>query len=155
MKNNLMSKVIQNKTELIEAVKYVAQETTRLCEKIIGKSFPIKSLTIFTHEEMEYKLLFAILGTLGNPYNYNNGPRVELFEPIIIDNNKITHLRLRKPDIERPQVGCNDFETDYELFKKEYLIKHPENLNLIIRPEYEMIELHDDKFDVLAYIVSN
>jgi len=150
-----MSKVIQNKTELIEAVKYVAQETTRLCEKIIGKSFPIKSLTIFTHEEMEYKLLFAILGTLGNPYNYNNGPRVELFEPIIIDNNKITHLRLRKPDIERPQVGCNDFETDYELFKKEYLIKHPENLNLIIRPEYEMIELHDDKFDVLAYIVSN
>ncbi len=150
-----MSKLIANKTELIESVKYVAQETTRLCEKIIGKSFPIKSLTIFTHEEMEYKLLFAILGTLGNPYNYNNGPRIELFEPIIVGDNKITHLRLRKPDIERPQVGCNDFETDYELFKNEYLNKYPENLNLIIRPEYEMIELHDEKFDVLAYVVSN
>lgn len=150
-----MSKVIQDKTELIEAVAYVARETTRLCQSIIGKSFPIKSLTVFTHDEMEYKLLFAILATLGKPYNYNNGPRVELFESIMVDNNKITHLRIRKPDIERPQVGCNDFEMDYKLFKKEYLLKYPEHLKLIIRPEYEMIELHDDKFDVLAYVVSN
>ncbi len=155
MENKAMSKLIESKTELIETIKYVARETTRLCENIIGKSFPIKSLTIFTHDEMEYKLLFAILGTLGNPYNYNNGPRVELFEPIIVDDNKITHLRLRKPDSERPQVGCNDFATDYESFKKEYLLKYPENLNLIIRPEYEMIELHDKSFGVLAYVVSN
>lgn len=150
-----MSKVIQNKTELIEVVAYIARETTQLCQSIIGKPFPIKSLTVFTHDEMEYKLLFAILATLGNPYNYNNGPRVELFEPIIVDDNKITHLRIRKPDIERPQLGCNDFETDYESFKKEYLLKYPAYLKLIIRPEYEMIEFHDDKFDVLAYVVSN
>ncbi len=150
-----MSKLIENKTELIETVKYIAKETARLCKSIVGKSFPIKSLTIFSHDETEYKLLFANLQTLGDPYNYNNGPRVELFKPIVAGDNKITHLRIRKPDMERPQVGCNDFETDYELFKKEYLLKYPEHLELIIRPEYEMIEFRDNKFDVLAYVVSN
>lgn len=150
-----MDKSIQNKEELIEEVKYVASETSRLAEKIVGKVFPIKSLTIFAHSQPEYELLVGILADIGKPYNYNNGPRVELYEPIEIDDNRITHLRIRKPDLERPQVGCNDFETDYETFKMEYLSKHPDNLHLIKRPEYEMIEFYDPSFDVLAYIVSN
>lgn len=149
-----MKKSIQNQEELVEAVKYVAKETSRLAEKIVGKAFPITSLTIFAHSQPEFELLIKILEGLGKPYNYNNGPRVELFEPIIVDNNQITHLRVRQPDSNRPQVGCNDFATDYEAFKKEYLTKYPDNLLLIKRPEYEMIELSDPKFQVLAYVVS-
>jgi len=149
-----MAKSIQNKIELIETVGYIARETTRLCKSIVGETFPIGSLTVFSHSEPEYELLVEILGALGKPYNYNNGPRVELFEPIVVDNNKINYLRVRKPDIERPQVGCNDFVTDYELFKKDFLIKYPNNIRLIKRPEYEMIELFSPEFDVLAYVVS-
>jgi len=48
-----MEKPIQNKEELIEAVKYVAMETSKLAEKIVGKVFPIKSLTIFAHSQPE------------------------------------------------------------------------------------------------------
>lgn len=92
---------------------------------------------------------------MGKPYNENNGPRIELHEPIAIDENRITHLRIRKPDSERPQVGCNDFETDYAFFKKEYLNKHSNNLRLVKRQEYEMVEFYDPDFDVLAYVVSN
>ena len=149
-----MSKLIQNKIELLEAVKYVAAETSRLAGKIVGRSFPIKSLTIFSHTPSEFELLIGILAELGAPYNENNGPRVELYEPIAAGDNLITHLRIRQPDPERPQVGCNDFETDYETFKTDYLSKYPDNLRLIKRPEYEMIELHDDQFAVLAYVVS-
>ena len=150
-----MEKPIQNKEGLIEAVKYVATETSRMAEKIVGKSFPIESLTIFAHSQSEYELLTRILADMGKPYNYNNGPRVELNKPVIVNNNRITQLRIRKPDSERPQVGCNDFKTDYEIFKMEYLLKHPDNLRLVKRPDYEMIEFHDVNFDVLAYVVSN
>ena len=150
-----MNKSIQNKEELIGAVKYVATETSRLAEKIIGKTFPIKSLTIFAHSQPEYELLTQILTNMGKSYNYNNGPRVELYEPIIVGDNQITHLRIRKPDPKRPQVGCNDFEVNYEEFKKDYLSKYPDNLRLIKRPGYEMIEFYDLGFDVLAYAVSN
>ncbi|MEK7496743.1 MAG: hypothetical protein AAB657_02455 [Patescibacteria group bacterium] len=149
-----MQKLIQNQAELIEAVQYIASETSRLAQKIIGSILPIKSLTIFSHSEAEYEVLVKILGEIGKVYSFHNGPRAELNVPIMIGNNQITHLRIRQPDIERPQVGCNDFETNYENFKKEYLHKCPNNLRVIARPEYEMIELFDPEFNVLAYVVS-
>ncbi|MFH2136559.1 MAG: hypothetical protein ABII19_02950 [Patescibacteria group bacterium] len=149
-----MEKSIKNREELIKAVKHVVAETSRLAKKIVSKTFSVMSLTIFAHSQPEYELLTQILAEMGRSYNYNNGPRVELYEPIEVESNRITHLRIRKPDPERLQVGCNDFETDYEIFKTEYLLKHPDNLRLVKRPEYEMIEFHDSGFDVLAYVVS-
>lgn len=150
-----MDTSIQNQKELIETIKYVASETTRMAQRIVGKAFPIKSLTVFAHSQLEFELMCEMLTKVGKPYNYNNGPRVELYEPIEIGENRITHIRIRKPDLERPQVGCSDFETTYETFKSEYLSKYPDSLSLIKRPEYEMIELHDKNFDVLAYVVSS
>lgn len=92
---------------------------------------------------------------MGTAYDENNGPRVMLHAPIIVGENIITHLRIRKPDPERPQVGCNDFAIeDYEAFKTKYLSRFPENLILIERSDYEMIEFRHPDFDVLAYIVS-
>lgn len=146
---------IQNKKQLIKAVRYVAEETAKLSQKIIGTTFPIKSLTIFSHSQAEYDNLIKVLSGMGKPYNYNNGPRVELYEPVAVEENHITHLRIRKPDSERPQVECNDFETDYYAFKKERLVKHQNNLRLVKRAEYEMIEFYDPDFDVLAYAVSS
>ena len=150
-----MEKSIQSKEKLLEIVRYVATETTKLAEKITGLALPIKSLTIFSHSLEEYEVLVKILDEMGKAYNFNNGPRVELGRPIIVGTNQITHLRIRQPDPERSQVGCNDFETSYENFKKEYLHKCPNNLRLIVRSEYEMIEFFDPAFNVLAYVVSN
>lgn len=151
--NNSLN-LILDQQGLLQAVAYVAMKTTKLCEKVIGKKLPIKSLTIFSHSEDEYENLMKILFTLGTFHNENNGPRVKLNQSIVVEDNKIEYLRIRKPDIERPQVGCNDFETEYQAFKDEYLDKHPEHLRLIKRPEYEMIEFFDPDFDVLAYVVS-
>lgn len=149
-----MIKVINSQEELIEAVKITALETSKMARKIFGKTFPINSLTIFTHSQPEYNEMVEIISKIGKPYNFNNGPRVELNKPIEVGKNFITHLRIRKPDSERPQIGCNDFETDYVTFKNAYLLRHTDNLKLIKRKEYEMIEIHDNKFNVLAYVVS-
>jgi hypothetical protein len=147
--------MIKSREELIETVKYVASETSRMAEKVLGKTFPIKSLTVFSHSPEDFESLCKMLEGLGKPYDNNNGPRIELYDPIEIGGNRITHLRIRKPDSERPQVGCNDFETDYVAYKNQHLPKHPENLRVIKRPEYEMIELSEKDFNVLAYVVSN
>lgn len=151
----IMNTSITNKEELIKTVTYIATETSKLSSKIVGETFPITSLTVFSHSSAEFELLKDRINEMGKLFNYNNGPRVELYEPIQVGNNVITHLRVRQPDTQRPQAGCNDFDTDYLNFKKKYLLKYGDNLNLIIRPEYEMIELHDKNFDVLAYIVSD
>jgi hypothetical protein len=147
--------MITTKEELIKMVEYISVQASKLSKKIIGQSLSIESLTVFSHSEKEYELLIAVLARLGKSYNFNNGPRVKLNQPIIVDGNKIIYLRIRKPDTERPQVGCCDLETSYSDFKKEYLSKYPDNLRLEIRSEYEMIELHDVDFDVLAYVVSS
>lgn len=149
-----MEQVIDSKEELIETVQYVATEATALAHQILGKTFPISSLTVFAHSQEEYLLLVAILAEMGEPFNEQNGPRVALHEPLVVGRNTITHLRIRQPDSERPQVGCCDFDTDYAVFDEEYLKKFPQSLTHIMRPGYEMIEFHDPEFDVLAYVVS-
>ena len=146
---------IKNEKQLREAVIYVAEKTPELAEKIIGKTLTVKSLTIFAHYPDEFEKLSGIAKNIGNFFNENNGPRVALHEPIKVGGNTITHLRIRKPDSYRMQVGCNDFDiSDYAAFKNEYLPKHSNNLRLIVRENYEMIEFFDADYDVLAYILS-
>jgi len=146
---------IRDEKQLREAIIYVAEKTSELSKKTIGKVLPIKSLTIFSHYPDEFEKLSEMAKTIGDFVNENNGPRVALREPIKVGENTIIHLRIRKPDPYRMQVGCNDFEVeDYNTFKNEYLSKYPNNLRLIERKDYEMIEFLDPDFDVLAYVVS-
>lgn len=146
---------IESKEKLFEAIIYIATQTTSLCKKITGKTYPIGSLTVFSHGQEEFEKLKEILFTLGELDHENNGPFVKLHEPIQIGKDRIELLRIRRPDPDRPQVGCNDFEApSYEEFKEEFLAKNPGNLRLVVRPEYEMIEFFDPDFDVLAYVVS-
>lgn len=146
---------IKGEKQLREAVIYVADKTSELSRKVIGKSLPISSLTIFAHYPDEFEKLSDIVKILGNFLNENNGPRVALHEPIKAGGDTIAHLRIRKPDPYRTQVGCDDFDVpDYETFKSENLLKYPNNLRLIKREDYEMIEFFHPDFDVLAYVVS-
>lgn len=151
----VMPKAIQTIDELIESVKFVVAESSAMSKAILNETFPITSVTIFSHSDSEFEILKGLLQQLGKPFSFNNGPRVVLHKPITFGAHKITHVRIRRPDVERPQMGCNDFDTEYVSFKDKYLTLHPENLSLITRPEYEMIEFHHPEFNVLAYVVSN
>ncbi|MDP2638773.1 MAG: hypothetical protein Q8P06_01225 [Candidatus Azambacteria bacterium] len=146
---------IKNERGLRGVVIYIADKTSDLAKKIIGKTLPISSLTIFAHHPDEFEKLSKMAKTLGNFVNENNGPRVALHEPIKVGENTVIHLRIRKPDPYRMQVGCGDFDVpNYVAFKNEYLSEHLNNLRLIKREDYEMIEFFDPDYDVLAYVVS-
>lgn len=146
---------IINEKQLIQAVKYIATQNTRLSKKIMGKKLQITSLTVFSHYSKEYKDLLRIVYKLGKLHKENNGPYIGLKKPIRIGNNLIKYLRIRKPDPYRMQVGCSDFDVEnYADFKNKQLTKNVQTLRLIERTNYEMIEFFDPDFDVLAYVVS-
>jgi len=146
---------IETKDNFLEAVQYVAKNTTELCKKVTETSYPISSLTVFSHYPDEFELLKKILLGLGEKVSENNGPFVKLKKPIQFNNSEISLVRIRKPDPYRLHVGCNDFKVlNYDEFKRTFLSKHPDNLRLIERPKYEMIEFFDPDYDVLAYVLS-
>lgn len=147
---------ITSKGVLFEAIHYVASESSKLCKKVIGKEYPISGLTIFAHYPKEFETLKKILLKMGSLVSENNGPFIRVRESISLPNNKLDLFRIRKPDPYRLHVGCNDFQVpSYKEFKKKCLERNPDNLRLIVRPEYEMIEFFDPDFDVLAYVVSS
>jgi len=147
---------IQNEEQLREAIAYVATQTSALSKKVIGDSLPVASLTIFAHYSSEYEAVRAMLSSLGQETAASNGIRIQLQKPVVVGSNQITHVRIRKPDPYRMQVGCADLIVpDYSVFKSEYLQIHVGNLRLIERSEYEMIEFFHPDFDVLAYVVSD
>ena len=142
---------IQNEKQLIETVNYIAIETTKLCKKVIGKKLSINSLTVFSHYSDEYENIIKLLHKMGKKYSEHNGLCVILDKPIKVFGHTIQYLRIRKPDPYRMQVGCNDFVIEnYNSFKKTHLSNQHQNLRLIERTDYEMIEFFDPDFDVLA-----
>ncbi len=146
---------IKTKEDLLEAINYVASETTELCRRVTDKEYPISGLTIFSHYPDEFEELKKIVLSLGELDSENNGPCVKLHKPIKLPNGELFLLRVRQPDPYRLHVGCNDFEVpDYGEFKKQYLEAKPSNLRLIERPDFEMIEFFDPDYDVLAYVLS-
>ncbi len=147
---------ITNEEGLLEAIQYVVTKTTELCHKVIGVEYPISGLTVCAHYPDEFEALKKIQLEIGTVESEHNGLYIRLREPIQLPHNKLNLLRVRMPDPYRMQVGCNDFNVgNYMEFKETFLPTHPQNLRLVVRPEYEMIEFFDPDYDVLAYTVSD
>ena len=145
---------IYTQEELLIAIKYVAAKATELCQKITSQTYPIDYITIFCHYPEEFNFLKQTALELGDLKSENHGPLVELGTPLELINGQLKSLRIREPDPYRMQVGCADFTvSDYQEFKNQFLGKS-ENLRLIERLDFEMLEFFHPDFDVLAYILS-
>lgn len=141
--------------KLQEAIKYISVQTTALCKKVTNNEYPIGYLTIFSHYPKEFEKLKEMALRLGKIVGDHNGPIFRLHSPIKLISNDLAKIRVRKPDPYRLHVGCTDFiMPSYDSFKKTFLRKNPNNLRLIKRPEFEMIEFFDPDYDVLAYVLN-
>jgi hypothetical protein len=145
---------ITSEAALREAMHYLIGQEALLSSKAVDQILPITYLTIFAHYTDEYDDLVKIVEDLGDVSDASNGIKSKLHDPIAAGGQEIHELRIRKPDPYRMQVGCCDFGAeDYQTFKNAHLNGN-NNLRLIERPDYEMIEFFDPDFDVLAYVVS-
>jgi hypothetical protein len=79
----------------------------------------------------------------------STGPLFHI-QPLNTIAGKLRLLKIRKPDTTRLELGDADFTvSNYPEFKKKYLSQ--KGFSLIVRKNFEMIELVDPKFSVRAY----
>lgn len=140
--------------DLNKIVLYIASECVKLKDKYTDeKDLAADYVCIFAQSLDEYRDLLEATkkigklagGTLTGPvYAFNNRPQTAAGKPKL--------LKIRKPDATRTQRGDVDFNTSYEEFKKKYLDN--KRFTLVVRPEFEMIELMDNDFDVRVYFSS-
>ncbi|MFA4817379.1 MAG: hypothetical protein WC608_01480 [Parcubacteria group bacterium] len=144
-----------NKNEFEKLINYIASQGLAVFKNTDEKNPEIDYLAIFSKNEDEYKELEKIAGALGEEMdkeNHKTGRTFLLNEPMKISAGILTSVKVRLPDATRPQKGAPDFRVqDYQQFKDKYL-QSSGNFTLMIRKDYEMIEIKG--IDVLVYVPS-
>jgi len=140
-----------NTEQLKTKVQEIVKLATNLKDKYTDeKKAPVNYACIFAQNKKEYNTLMAVAYKLGKVVmKTSTGPLFQI-DPLETVSGKVKLLKIRIPDIRRPEQGDADFTvSDFSDFKKKYLLK--DGFNLIKRPNFIMIELIDLKHDVRAY----
>lgn len=134
-------------------IQYIIERCADLKNKYVNEDIQIDYICIFSQSQDEYNKLLEHALSLGKVvdniktgsiFKFDNPPSTILGKPKI--------LKIRIPDKARPERGDVDFITNYGGFKSKYLDNN--RFKLIKREKFEMIELRDEKFDVLVYFSS-
>ena len=132
-------------------VKEIVKMATKLKNKHTDeKNAPVNYACIFSQSRQEYEGLIKVVKKIGTVAQETPMGPVYNIIPIDTVSGKLGLLKIRLPDIWRPERGDADFTvSNYTVFKKRYLPK--KGFKLIKREYFEMIELADADFNVLAY----
>jgi len=133
---------------------YIIERCADLKSKYVNEDIQIDYICIFSQSQDEYNELLKQASSLGEIIDNTSTGQVFKFNsypPTILGKPKI--LKIRIPDQStKPERGDVDFTTNYAGFKSKYLDN--KRFKLIKREKFEMIELRDEKFDVLVYFSS-
>ena len=143
------------KPQLEELIQAIVEDVVELKARHgIQEDAPVNYACIFTHSEIEYEQLQQTALQLGVVIQETNtGPLIHLKPALTTVAGNLKVLKVRKPYANRPERGDADFTiTDYPKFREEVLKRS--NFKLIKRDDYDMVELADPNFDVLAYFSS-
>lgn len=157
---------IENRDQLIEAIKYTHFACHNLCKQSFGIYLPnAGNMGIFCHYDDEYDKLVALRKEMTEPSDNPAQKYFKLYEPITIPpENDIpettyTHLYIRRPDPYRHHVGDVDFYLEQEQYDelKQSLIdgKQTKGARVFPRNDLDMIELYDPDVDALGYVSAN
>ncbi len=105
---------------------------------------------VFSQSEKEYVELKKLASELGKVIeNTPSGPLYHI-KPINTVSGQLKLLKIRCPDVTKPERGDADFTvSNYHDFKSKYL--QQDKFKLISRPDFEMIELMGPDFNVRSY----
>lgn len=141
--------ILERITKIVKAV----QKISMICYP--HSKFKIGLITIFSKSEDDLQNLVVQLTELGIQNPIKNGIKFILNNDLEILGEKIKKIRIRNPDIHRQEIGCGDLiyeKSKYAALRETALRK---KLDIIIRRNYEMIELSTFDINVYAYIVKN
>ena len=155
---------IKSKEELLEAIVYVHLRCFALCRKVFDRYLPVSgNIGIFCHYANEYDFLTGIRKELTEESNNWNGKYFRLHTPISVPTKDdvpratYTYLYVRKPDF-HTEVGDVDFvlgKQAFEELKRQVAEKATRNgVDLLYRPDLDMIRLSETGSDALPYITT-
>jgi len=136
--------------KLITTINYIVSHSTKLKDRYTSASTAsIEFACIFCQNEEEYKEFTKSIETLGKIIEKTqSGFTYLLDKPLETTAGPLRLVKIRKPDLDRPERGDADFNTDYKNFKD----RHQRNprFELVKRETFEMLRLSSPKFDVMA-----
>lgn len=136
-----------------EILEYIVTETLKMNHIHIPEELTeINYSAIFCQNDFEYEQFNRGTAQIGDIIEDTpTGPLYKFSEPLETLAGPLHLLKIRKPDITRPERGDADFTLkDYNTFKEKYS-KDFQHFKIIDRGRFEMIELRDQKFQVLSY----
>lgn len=157
---------IEDKEQLLEAIKYAHFACHKLCKQSIGTYLPnAGNMGVFCHYDDEYEQLVAIREEITETSDNPDQKYFKLHEPIVVaaqDNvpeTTYTHLYIRRPDPYRHHVGDVDFYLEKQQYDelKQSLVdgKQISGARVFPRNDLDMIELYDPDIDALGYVSTN
>ena len=133
-------------------VQDIVEKATLLKNKHTNqKDAPVNYACIFPQSKKEYDELIEVTKKIGNVIQETPTGLLFQIQPLKTVSGFLKLLKIRIPDVSRPELGDADFTVfNYFEFKKKYLPK--EWFKLIKkREDFEMMELMDNGFNVRAY----
>jgi len=115
-----------------------------------AKDAPVNYACIFSQNKGQYEELIKTAEKVGAVVKHTSSGPLFQITPLVTISGKLRLLKIRVPDITRPEMGDADFTVEnYLEFKKTVLLK--KGFKLVPRENFEMIELMDSKFNVRVY----
>lgn len=143
-----------NGEDLENLVREIIAKSRNLIDRYnVKESLLLNYSCIFAKNQEEYDLLLEVMNELGEiTRQTHSGPlfRVPPFQTLA---GELRLLKIHTPDQTRAMRGYTDFILVNYLSRKSYYLSMP-NFKFIERPDIEMIELMDPKFDVRVYFSS-
>jgi hypothetical protein len=137
--------------DLKKLVKEIVAQANDFKNTLVNENAPVNYACIFSQNEDEFKTFFETAKQLGGKIVIDTkaGPVFKI-DPLLTVAGKLQLLKIRKPDIKRPERGDADFTLkNYDKIKK-VLLAQP-GFKLIERDNFEMIEAANPEYDVLVY----
>jgi uncharacterized SAM-binding protein YcdF (DUF218 family) len=110
----------------------------------------ISYCAIFCQNDQQFRTLSDVARKVGKVVDETETGPVFIIPPIQTEIGPLRIVKIRLPDKTRPEMGDADFGlADYRIFKADNLEKP--GFKLIVRENFEMMELVDSALNVRAY----
>jgi len=139
-----------NTSELKKLIKDIVKQANELKKKHVDEDAVVNYACIFSQTKKEYEEFIEAIKKFSKLLKETEMGPVFYMPAIETVAGPLRIVKVRIPDPTRTERGDADFTvSDFEKFEKKYTTK--DGFKKIERPNFVMIELMDNDFDVRAY----
>lgn len=139
---------------LQQKLHHISTQAPLLSQAVLGKTYPIDTVCIFSQSAEEHTLLKSLILGMGTLSPFTHGATTYVECSLDIDGQDIKIVGVREPDETRPEVGYADYPVD----DFDQLVEDARNLPGVKVMEsglgQALIEICHPDFDTCGYVVA-